>query len=204
MMPSPLMELSRVVVSPWPVAVDLEIVPGDCVAFLAGESAGKSRLARVMAGLLSPESGRVVWHGEPGGIGMVFRVPDLRFLCATPREEVALTPAARGVRGEALRERVEESLALAGVDGALLDREWIGLSASERYRVAVASVLAARPGLMILDEPGNMLSDAGEQALADSLRQFSRIHGTAMVFFTSRVARAERFASSIIEKKNFF
>jgi energy-coupling factor transporter ATP-binding protein EcfA2 len=182
--------------------VDLEIFAGDSLAILGGEGSGKSRLARVMACLVAPESGRVAWRGEPGGIGLVFRVPDLRFLCATPREEVALTPASRGVRGEALRERIAESLAWAGVADSWLDREWFRLSAAERYRVGVAAVLAARPELMLLDEPGCALSDAGEASLVGNVREFVRLHGGAMVIFTSRDARA-RWADRIVSIEKF-
>ncbi|MBF0627195.1 MAG: ATP-binding cassette domain-containing protein [Magnetococcales bacterium] len=193
-----LLSLRGVKIAPLPL-IGLEVGRGESVAVLAGEGAGKSRLLRVMAGLLAPEAGEVVWQGEAGGIGVVFRVPDLRFLCATPREEVQLTPAARGLlAGEALRVRTEEALCWAGVEAGLWDREWSWLSAAGRYRVAVAAVFAARPQLMLFDEPGNMLSDAGEEGLVESLRHFAEVHGVATVIFTSRAARARRFAARVV------
>ncbi|MBF0339883.1 MAG: energy-coupling factor ABC transporter ATP-binding protein [Magnetococcales bacterium] len=196
-MTAPLMRLRGVAVTAR-VRVELEIASGEAVAILAGEGVGKSRLARIMAGLVVPESGEVLWRGRAGGIGMVFRIPELRFLCVTPREEVRLTPFSQGLRGEALAERLEEALACAGVASEWLDREWHGLSAGQRYRVGLAATLAAAPELLLLDEPGSMLSDAGEVALAACLRDLAQTRGMARVVFTSRASRAALFAERTV------
>ncbi|MEO5347345.1 MAG: ATP-binding cassette domain-containing protein [Magnetococcus sp. YQC-9] len=187
---------ARIQLSEESISIDLSVHAGERLAILAPESAGKSRLMRVMAGLTPPESGEVI-RQHATDCGLLFRVPELRFLCATPHEEVALTPAARGLKGEALSERVEESLQLAGVDARHWGRGWHLLSAAQRYRVGMAVVYALRPRLLLLDEPGNALSDDGENDLAKRLNGFCRAYGSATVVFTSRAARAGLFAERI-------
>ncbi|MEO5334517.1 MAG: energy-coupling factor ABC transporter ATP-binding protein [Magnetococcus sp. YQC-5] len=188
--------------------VSFSIGPGERLAVLGSEASGKSLLMRMMAGLLRPEAGRVLWRGvdlvglspdqRVGGIGVLFRDPDARFLCATPGEEVALTPASLGLAGEALAVRVTESLFMAGLEERCADLSWSELSASQRYRVGIAAVLAARPQLLLVDEPGNALSDVGEVDFARRLQEFGDRYGTAMVVFTSRDVRASLFAKRIV------
>ncbi|GAB0058522.1 Energy-coupling factor transport system ATP [Candidatus Magnetaquicoccaceae bacterium FCR-1] len=193
----PLLTLRAVCVSHGSVPMDLVVRAGERLAILAPESFGKSRLLRVMAGLIEPASGAVI-RPEDGGVGVLFRVPELRFLCATPREEVGLAPAARGVRGDDLNARVEAALRRAGLDGACWDRGWHLFSASEKYRVGVAILYALRPRLLLIDEPGNPLSDSGEVGLAEDLRVFCLEHGVGLVVFTSREGRAGLFGERVV------
>lgn len=209
---SPLMEVQKIRITRNRQLVCQEVSfslwPGERLAVLGGEASGKSSLMRMMAGLLLPEVGRVLWRGvdlamlppdqRVRGVGVLFRDPDARFLCATPGEETALTPASLGLADEALAVRVTESLLMAGLEERCADVPWSELSASQRYRVGIAAVFAARPQLLLVDEPGNALSDVGEVDFARRLQEFCDMHGTAMVVFTSRGARASLFARRIV------
>ncbi|NGZ05717.1 MAG: ATP-binding cassette domain-containing protein [Magnetococcales bacterium] len=176
------------------VKLDLEIGCGQRMALLGGEACGKSRFGRMLVGLVVPESGEVVWHGEARGRAMLFRVPDWHFLTATPWEEVALTPAASGQSDVAWHQQVVDSLTWAGVSVEAWHGSLMHLSASERYRVSMAVVHSMQPQLLILDEPGHMLSDQGEEQLAQALVAL----GVATFTLTSRIARARRFADQIM------
>ncbi|MBF0296500.1 MAG: ATP-binding cassette domain-containing protein [Magnetococcales bacterium] len=186
-----------------PFLAGLMLLPGERVAVLGGEACGKSRLLRILAGLEHPDGCRVRWRGEaladlPAArrareIGVLFRDPDSRFLCATPGEEIAL-----GLPTGEARARVTESLIWAGLEPELAWRSWAELSASQRYRVAMAVVHAARVTLWLIDEPGGPLSDIGEADFSRRLSEHLRRHGASSVIVTSRASRARRFADRVI------
>lgn len=185
--------------------MNVSLFPKEHLAILGKEGSGKSLLLRVMAGLQRPTSGEVIWQGHlltgvppVGQIGVLFRDPEVRFLSATPWEECALTPVSLGLKTKELQERVEASLAMAGLDGKHANRDWSELSASMRYRAGVAALFAMRPKLILADEPGGPLSDEGEQELADRFLEFGQTYGTSFIIFTSRPARATIYADRMI------
>lgn len=183
----------------------LVVQPGEQVAILGPEAAGKSALLRLMAGLIPAQSGQVFIDGiarsEPaaGTVGMLFREPEQHFLTALVREEVALTPAAAGMAEERLEARIEESLQQAGLPSTLAHQELARLSSAQSARVALAALLAARPRLLLADEPGCQLSTAGETAWAKHFQQLQQEQNLTTVVVTSRPERAHLFAQRILQ-----
>ena len=101
-------------------------------------------------------------------VGMVFQDPDDQLFMPTVRQDVAFGPANFGLKGEELDARVDEALTAVG----MLDvagRAPHHLSGGERRRVAIATVLAMRPEILVLDEPTSNLDPAGRRELADVL-----------------------------------
>ncbi len=188
--------------------INLSLESEICLAVLGDEASGKSQLMRIMAGLVVPKVGRVLWQGvdlvdltpaeRVGRIGVLFRNPDGRFLAATPGEEVALTPVSAKFSSEVLAVRVNESLTQAGFDLCYASCGLFTLSASQRYRVSVAAVFAARPRLLLVDEPGAFLSDGGEVDFAQRLLAFGRMYATTIVIFTSRATRAALYTQQVV------
>ncbi|MBF0098085.1 MAG: ABC transporter ATP-binding protein [Magnetococcales bacterium] len=171
---------------------------GERWAIMGKEGSGKSTLLRIMAGLLQPQRGTVRYRGTSlahdtilPGLGVLFADAAQRFLTATVWEEVALTPAHQGVTGNALHDRVQHALQRAGLPESVLHWELSHLSSAQAYRVALAAVLVTQPVLLLLDEPGAPLDEAGEKALAQQLQ------GCSSVTFTSRLERAHRFANHL-------
>jgi energy-coupling factor transporter ATP-binding protein EcfA2 len=181
--------------SPLFPALQWSMQEGERWAIVGKEGSGKSTLLRIMAGLLRPQRGALWYRGAPvspeeivPGLGVLFADAAQRFLTATVWEEVALTPAHQGVTGEALHQRVRHAVQQAGVPERFLPWDLARLSSAQAYRVALAAVLVTQPVLLLLDEPGALLDEAGEEALAHQLQGFSS------VTFTSRLSRARRFA----------
>ncbi len=151
--------------------VSLNIAEGEYVALIGPNGSGKTTLAKHFNGLLKPTAGRVLVAGadtRAAGVsvlarlvGYCFQNPDHQIFCATVREELAFGPAALGLGREAVAERVQEEMEAFGLTD-LAERPPAVLSPGLRRRVALASVLATRPRLLILDEPGVGL-DAREQ-----------------------------------------
>ncbi|QDQ12035.1 energy-coupling factor ABC transporter ATP-binding protein [Streptomyces spectabilis] len=159
--------------------VDLTITRGERVALLGPNGAGKTTLVLHLNGILTAGAGTVTVAGLPVGkrhmaeirrkVGIVFQDPDDQLFMPTVREDVAFGPAAAGLRGPELEARVRKALAQVGMDG-YADRPPHHLSFGQRRRVAVATVLAMEPEILVLDEPSSNLDPASRRELADILR----------------------------------
>jgi len=168
---------------------------GRVVAVTGPSGSGKTTLLRLLAGLEQPNAGDVVVLGTAlagldraamarfrrGHVGFVAQDPELvSFLGA--RENLELALELRGVDGDR-SERAQEALAALGV-GELADQRVSRLSSGERQRVAVARALAARPALLLADEPTARLDGANALGLAALLGRLAREWGTAVVCAT--------------------
>jgi cobalt/nickel transport system ATP-binding protein len=158
--------------------VDLTVMPGERVAVLGPNGAGKTTLALQLNGMLEGASGGVTIGGLElsehtrkeirSRVGVVFQDSDDQLFMPTVEADVAFGPANQGLRGDDLRARVASALAQVGMEGQG-DRAPHQLSAGQRRRVAVAGVLAMRPDVLVLDEPGSALDPAARRELADVL-----------------------------------
>ncbi|WP_018503377.1 energy-coupling factor ABC transporter ATP-binding protein [Parafrankia discariae] len=158
--------------------VDLAVARGERVAVLGPNGAGKTTLMLHLNGILTPGAGTVRVDGVPvtapnmrdvrRRVGLVFQDPDDQLFMPTVGQDVAFGPANLGVRGVDLAERVREALAAVGLD-EFADRAPHHLSLGERRRAAVATVLAMRPDVLVLDEPSANLDPAGRRELAEVL-----------------------------------
>ncbi|MFC7381970.1 energy-coupling factor ABC transporter ATP-binding protein [Sphaerisporangium rhizosphaerae] len=159
--------------------VDLTIGRGERVALLGPNGAGKTTLVMHLNGILTAGHGEVEVAGLPvrkdnlgeirRRVGLVFQDPDDQLFMPTVREDVAFGPANMGVRGFELELRVNEALAQVGLPD-IADRPPHHLSFGQRRRVAVATVLAMRPEILVLDEPSSNLDPASRRELAEILR----------------------------------
>ncbi|MFF2651825.1 energy-coupling factor ABC transporter ATP-binding protein [Streptomyces sp. NPDC058045] len=159
--------------------VDLTIGRGERVALLGPNGAGKTTLVLHLNGILTAGAGSVTVAGLPVDaahmaeirrrVGIVFQDPDDQLFMPTVREDVAFGPAAAGLKGEALETRVRHALEQVGM-AEYATRPPHHLSFGQRRRVAVATVLAMEPEILVLDEPSSNLDPASRRELADILR----------------------------------
>jgi cobalt/nickel transport system ATP-binding protein len=159
--------------------VDFSIPRGERVALLGPNGAGKTTLVLHLNGILSGGTGTVRVAGLPVGrqhmaeirrkVGIVFQDPDDQLFMPTVREDVAFGPAAAGLKGPELEERVLVALRRVGMQD-FAERPPHHLSFGQRRRVAVATVLAMEPEILVLDEPSSNLDPASRRELADILR----------------------------------
>ncbi|MEV7992558.1 ABC transporter ATP-binding protein [Streptomyces sp. NPDC086077] len=159
--------------------VDFRIGRGERVALLGPNGAGKTTLVLHLNGILGGGTGSVRVAGLPVDrahmaeirrkVGIVFQDPDDQLFMQTVREDVAFGPAAAGLKGAELQARVERALEQVGMAG-FQDRPPHHLSFGQRRRVAVATVLAMEPEILVLDEPSSNLDPASRRELADILR----------------------------------
>ncbi|MGY5059063.1 energy-coupling factor ABC transporter ATP-binding protein [Streptomyces sp. 900105755] len=159
--------------------VDFRVARGERVALLGPNGAGKTTLVLHLNGILGGGAGTVTVAGLPVGkrhmaeirrrVGIVFQDPDDQLFMPTVREDVAFGPAAAGLKGPELEARVRAALEQVGMAG-FTERPPHHLSFGQRRRVAVATVLAMEPEILVLDEPSSNLDPASRRELADILR----------------------------------
>lgn len=158
--------------------VDLTVRAGERVAILGPNGAGKTSLVLHLNGVLTATSGAV----EIGDIavtrrtlrrirqtvGVVFQDPDDQLFMPTVAQDVAFGPANFGVRGAELAERVRAALAAVSL-AEHAERSPAHLSMGQRRRAALATVLACRPDVLVLDEPSANLDPVARRELAETL-----------------------------------
>jgi cobalt/nickel transport system ATP-binding protein len=158
--------------------LSLSVDEGETVAILGPNGAGKTTLLLQLIRILHPDAGTITVDGieltEDSAmevrrrIGMVFQDPDDQLFMPTVREDVAFGPANFGRHGADLEAIVDRALAQVGM-GEAKNRAPHHLSGGERRRVALATVLAMDPSLLVLDEPSSNLDPAGRRELAGVL-----------------------------------
>lgn len=165
----------------WDVSFHIE--KGDFVAILGANGAGKTTTVRLIDGLIRPTQGKVLIHGADTAtspvserarrVGFLFQNPDRQICKNTVREEILF--GLKTVRGdeseEALNARCEEVLKDFGFSG---DEEPFSLSRGQRQRVALASILAVEPEVLILDEPTTGLDYLECCHIMDRIRRMNR------------------------------
>src|ERR687893_539241 len=167
--------------------VDLSVRRGEFLAVLGQNGAGKTTLVKHFNGLLKPTEGSVRVGGEETTeqglrrlgqtVGYVFQNPDHQIFSDTVFDEVAFGPKIREMEEAEIEERVREALAAVGMEGRG-DEDPFGLTKGERQRVAVASVLAVRPEVLILDEPTTGLDYAEQRSMMDLVKTLNESGST--------------------------
>lgn len=172
--------------------VSTTIGAGEFVALIGQNGSGKTTLAKHLNGLLQAESGVVRLDGTDLAtlplervareVGYVFQNPDHQLFAATVADEVAFGPRNFGLDGTALAARVDETLAAVGL-AAVRDEDPFLLRKGDRQRLAVATVLAMAPRVLILDEPTTGLDYPQQRVMLELLARL-RAAGTTIIVIT--------------------
>ncbi|MEN0070116.1 MAG: ABC transporter ATP-binding protein [Propionicimonas sp.] len=172
--------------------VSLRIDRGEFVALVGRNGAGKTTLAKHLNGLLRPTGGTVVVGGRDAAtlapwelarqVGYVFQNPDHQVFCPTVAAEVRYGLKLAGLATAEIEARVDEALGFTGL-AAVRDEHPFSLGKGERQRLAVASILALRPGILVVDEPTTGQDWAGVQAMMTLVDRLNA-GGTTIVMVT--------------------
>ncbi len=190
----------------------LSIGRGEFVLLTGPSGCGKSTLTRLIVGLMpNVIHARVVGDVSVGGldpvsetpaemskkVGVVFQNPASQLFCLSVEEEVAFGPRNLSMEESEVRERIEWALEVTGLEG-LRDRVPSELSGGQKQLVAIASALAMRPEILILDEPFASLDVPGLRRVLDTLVTLNREHGVTILLVEHRLVEASRVADRIL------
>ena len=162
--------------------VSLRITHGESVAIVGANGAGKSTLLHHLNGYLAPTSGIVRIGDYPltsdtmrevrRTVGMIFQEPDDQLFMPTIYDDVAFGPFNLGLPRDEVERRVREALERLGIIH-LKDKPPFKLSAGEKRRAAIASVLSMTPDILVLDEPTTGLDPLGRRQIIAILKEFT-------------------------------
>jgi len=186
--------------------VTLAIQRGEHVAVIGQNGSGKTTLVKHFNGLLRPTAGDVLVDGGSARgqslrvlssrVGYVFQNPDHQIFAHTVFEEVAFGPRNLGLPDSEVRSRVTESLAAVGFTGRE-EEDPFSLTKGERQRVAVASVLAGRPDVIVFDEPTTGLDERESRSMMELVDRLNRA-GHTIITVTHAMWLAAEYARRIV------
>ncbi len=164
-------------------ALSFSFSAGERIGIMGPNGAGKTTLLQLMVGLLKPQAGEVIIFGRPRRdendfyevrrrIGLLFQDPDDQLFCPTVEEEIAFGLLNLGIPRKQLPGLIKEVLSLVGLEG-FEKRVTYKLSGGEKRLVALASVLAMRPEVLLLDEPTGDLDPKNTERLVNILNRLS-------------------------------
>ena len=172
-------------------AVDFTIRPGERVLLLGASGAGKSTMMAGLAGVLGgdeegEQEGSLTIDGVDarearGRVGLVLQDPDSQIILERLGDDAAFGCENLNVPREEIWQRVRESLDMVGLGGLELGRSTRHLSGGQRQRLALAGVLAMKPGLLLLDEPTANLDPEGVVEVHDAVKKVIETTGQTMV-----------------------
>ena len=176
--------------------ISFRIEPGERVLVLGASGAGKSTLLHGLAGVLGGEeegesAGDLLVDGAPatatrGRAGLVLQDPDSQVILARAGDDVAFGCENLGVPRAEIWPRVAEALDAVGLD-VPLDHPTKALSGGQKQRLALAGMLAMRPGLVLLDEPTANLDPAGVIEVRDAVERMLQAHPATLVVVEHRL-----------------
>jgi energy-coupling factor transport system ATP-binding protein len=187
--------------------VDLDIWEGECVAIIGENGSGKTTLMKLIAALLKPQEG-VVWtagkdtantpiEGIVESVGYLFQNPDNQIFTGSLEREIAFGPLRRGVPSEEVEERVTEALKMIGLEAYRTDHPFT-LSRGQRQRLAVATVLASRPKLVLLDEPTTGQDQISLDNLMELMEGLIERHNATVIMVTHDMNLVARHATRVL------
>ena len=176
--------------------LSFQVAAGEFVSLLGPSGCGKSTALRLAAGLLEPDRGTVAYSGEKPETGFVFQEQTLMPWADALTNARLPLDLKRAPRGEA-EAQAAEALARVGLKGfeRAFPRE---LSGGMKMRVSIARALAARPKLLLLDEPFAALDEITRNALGDDLLRLWREDGLTVVFVTHSVGESSYLSQRVL------
>ena len=184
--------------------LDLEVADGELVTLLGPSGCGKTTTLRMVAGLIEPTDGRVFFDTDDvtflpprkRNIGFVFQTPAL-FPHLSVADNVAFGLSVKGAKKEAIRNRVDEMLALVGLSG-YGTRLPAQMSGGQQQRVALARVLATDPRVLLFDEPLSALDRNLRDSLKYSILDLQRRTGKTAIYVTHDQSEAFAISDRIV------
>ena len=199
------------------VAIDgisLTIEPGQLVGIIGHTGSGKSTFIQHLNALLQPTAGKVYCGGKDinadkysrkavkAQVGLVFQYPEYQLFEETVYKDIAFGPRNMKLGEDEIDARVREAADFAGVDEELFERSPLELSGGQKLRVAIAGVIAMRPGVLVLDEPTAGLDPEGCRQILANIMRYKEKTGSSVLIVSHNMDDVARLAERILVFSN--
>ena len=191
--------------------VDFSADEGEMIGIIGHTGSGKSTLIQHMNGLLEPHSGCVILNGNDiwskenrkkirnvrFAVGLCFQYPEYQIFEENIFKEIAFGPKQMGLSNEEIALRVRESMEFVGLKGDMVDKSPFDLSGGQKRRVAIASVIAMKPQVLILDEPCAGLDPKGRDSILDMIKEYQRSTGSTVIIVSHSMEDVARLCTRV-------
>ena len=188
--------------------VSFTLADGDFVALIGQNGSGKTTVSKCLNGLFKPTAGRVIADGLDTRttsitemavrVGYVFQNPDHQLFNSNVWDEIAYGPRNIQLPADEVKARVEEAAGVVGLDSTTFDQHPFFLRKGLRQRVAIASILALRPKVIIVDEPTTGQDVKQSLEIMDFLMHLHEDRGHIVVIITHDMPIVARYAKRIV------
>ncbi|MDR0952366.1 MAG: energy-coupling factor transporter ATPase [Oscillospiraceae bacterium] len=190
--------------------INIKIASGSSVGIIGHTGSGKTTFVQHLNGLLCPSSGQVFLDGEDINaskasrrdarfkVGLVFQYPEYQLFEETVYRDIAFGPHNMKLSKAEIDERVHEAARFVGLSESLFDLSPLELSGGQKRRVAIAGVIAMRPGALVLDEPTAGLDPKGCEELMRNIEAYRHETGATVIFVSHSMELVARYTSRLI------
>ena len=193
--------------------VSLEIEKGDLIGIIGHTGSGKSTLIQHLNGLLEPHNGKVILDGEDiwtkenrkkirqvrFAVGLCFQYPEYQIFEEDVYKEIAFGPKQMGLDDAQIDERIRKSMEFVGLSFEKYSKKSpFDLSGGQKRRVAIASIIAMEPKVLILDEPCAGLDPKGRDTILNLIKEYQSQMGNTVLFVSHSMEDVAKLCKKVI------
>ncbi len=193
--------------------VNLEIEQGDLIGIIGHTGSGKSTLIQHLNGLLEPHRGKVILDGADiwtkenrknirqvrFAVGLCFQYPEYQIFEEDVYKEIAFGPKQMGLDEAEIDKRIKRSMEFVGLDFDKYSKKSpFDLSGGQKRRVAIASIIAMEPKVLILDEPCAGLDPKGRDVILNLIKTYQAKMGNTVLFVSHSMEDVAKLCSKVV------
>lgn len=196
--------------------INLSVNEGELIGIIGHTGSGKSTLIQHFNGLLEPHGGKVFVDGNDiwaksnkknirqirFAVGLCFQYPEYQIFEDTVYKEIAFGPKKMGLDDKEIDRRIRESIQYVGVSPDILEKSPFDLSGGQKRRVAIASIIAMEPRVLILDEPCAGLDPKGRDTILDLIKNYQRQKGNTVLFVSHSMEDVAKICNRVLVMNN--
>lgn len=192
--------------------VNFSAETGDLIGIIGHTGSGKSTLIQHFNGLLQPHGGKVfvdgkdIWSKENKknirqvrfAVGLCFQYPEYQIFEESVYKEIAFGPKQMGLDSEEIDRRVRSSAEFVGIRDDIMDKSPFDLSGGQKRRVAIASIIAMEPKVLVLDEPCAGLDPKGRKIILRLIREYQHKMGNTVILVSHSMEDVAQICNKVL------
>ncbi|GHV29759.1 energy-coupling factor transporter ATP-binding protein EcfA2 [Clostridia bacterium] len=187
--------------------VNLRFEDGEFIGIIGHTGSGKSTLIQHMNGLLKPTTGKVLIDGQDVStkgldvnlsVGIVFQYPEDQIFEQTVFKEIAFGPKNMKLDSDEIKKRVTEAMDFVGLPEDMLETSPFDLSGGQKRRIAIASVIAMKPRVLVLDEPTSGLDSIGKKDILQKIHEHNKKEKITVVLVSHSMEEVTQHVDRVV------
>lgn len=192
--------------------VNLSVDKGELIGIIGHTGSGKSTLIQHFNGLLRSHGGKVIVDGKDiwskknkknirqvrFAVGLCFQYPEYQIFEESIYKEIAFGPKQMGLDADEIDRRIRESIDFVGISPTILDKSPFDLSGGQKRRVAIASILAMEPSVLVLDEPCAGLDPKGREAVLRLIQDYQHSKGNTVILVSHSMEDVAKICGRVL------